>query len=79
MKPECLLALKGDITVVIEAKDIYTIQHLVRLNKIKEGELPYDPDYDFNRNGAVDDKDSNTLRLILMLDDGVFNPDRIKY
>lgn len=66
MTPEVLLSITGDVMVAVRAKDEYDIRDFVRVKKIVEGLLPYHEDYDFNKDGVVDEADETWLRRFLM-------------
>lgn len=66
MTPEVLLSLTGDVMVAVRAKDIYDVRDLVRVKQIAAGLLPYHEDYDFNKDGVVDEADVTWLRKFLL-------------
>jgi len=66
MTPEVLLSLTGDVMVAVRAKDIYDVLDLVRVKKIASGLLPYHEDYDFNKDGVVDEADVTWLRKFIL-------------
>lgn len=66
MTPEVLLSLTGDVMVAVRAKDEYDIRDLVRVKKIVAGLLLYHEDYDFNKDGVIDEADETWLRKFLL-------------
>ena len=66
MTPETLLTLTGDVLVCVRAADKWSATHLVLMKNIAAGKLPYNADFDFNKDGVVDDVDVTTLRKILL-------------
>lgn len=66
MTPESLLSLTGDVMIAVKAKDKYNVLDLIRLKRIITGELAYHEDYDFNKDGLIDETDVTLLKEILL-------------
>lgn len=66
MTNETLLSLKGDIFVGIKSNVKCNLKTLVRIKKIIAGICEYDPEYDLNGDGVIDDNDLILCRKILL-------------
>lgn len=66
MTNETLLSLKGDIFVGVKSDIGIDARTLVRIKKIIAGVSEFDPEYDLNDDGVIDEADLTLCRKMLL-------------
>lgn len=66
MTNETLLSLKGDIFIGVKSNLNIDATAIVKIKKIIAGDYEFDPEFDINEDGVIDEVDLNLVRDMLL-------------